>query len=380
MRALWVIPFLCVTACVPSLPSRGPVDLRSVETHVTRFGFAVPRGGLCPGQPVDLDMELVTSDGEKLYPKRHEIEDAIFDLSQVRLSSAQGTFDRDGRFFPNPDPRVSAQTGFMFYVSVPHGPTFTARYPPIYECDQSLGRAGEVGLQGERGSDALYTDWSHPTARDPSGGTSGFSGGDGGIGGDGPSFTVYVTWVRTPDYTRLLAARAEGDVEGFFLRAPGSPLSIIARGGSGGNGGIGGRGSNSLTQRTVSSSGSKRSRSAWGSQTAPVFVQAGPGGNGGAGGQGGHGGQVHVVLDDRFNDLAGWITTDATGGAGGQGGRGGYGGDNRPDGPNIHETSALKGTPGAHGADGPRGPDGAATIERGAVLAHFENLGAIVPL
>jgi hypothetical protein len=40
----------------------------------------------------------------------------------------------------------------------------------------------------------------------------------------------------------------------------------------------------------------------------------------------------------------------------------------------------LKGNPGAHGADGPRGPAGTATIERGEVLAHFANLGAIVPL
>jgi len=48
---------------------------------------------------------------------------------------------------------------------------------------------------------------------------------------------VFVTWVETADYAKVLASRAEGDIVMLTLVAPGYPLNVIAIGGTGGDGG-----------------------------------------------------------------------------------------------------------------------------------------------
>ncbi len=361
---------------------RGPVDLRDSETHVVRFGVDAPRGGICPGQPVTIDVELTADVGGRtlrLTRTRRDLDDAIFDMRQLRIASAQGRIDEEGRFFPSDDPLVSAQSGFVFYVDVPRGPTFSVRYPPVYECATPFGREGQAGVDGPRGDDALIEDLSDgpPFGASADGerpSATGVSGGNGGPGGAGPELTVYVTWVRTPDYTKLLAARVEGDVHGLTLRAPGTPLDVLARGGRGGAGGRGGQGASGLD--AVWTVGRRRARG----HLVKSFTRGGLGGSGGNGGEGGAGGSVRIIVDERF-DLESWVHVDVQGGEGGPGGRagpGGRGGSSNSAG--ARETSASAGLPGTVGRDGAPGPNGQVTFERGDVQAHFEGLGAIVPL
>ena len=358
---------------------RGPIDLRDAETHVVKFGVDAPRGGICPGEPVSLDVELTAEVGlstVRLTQHRRELEDAIFDMRQLRFASAQGTIDEEGRFFPNADPLVSAQSGFVFYVAVPRGPTFSVRYPPVYECATPFGREGQPGVPGPRGEDALYEDRTDASAAAAADGelpsATGFNGGDGGRGGAGPELTIYVTWVQTPDYTRLLAARAEGDLHGLALRAPGTPLDVLARGGRGGAGGSGGQGASGLDEVRRG----KRGRG----HVVKSFTRGGLGGAGGNGGEGGPGGSVRVVVDDRF-DLDSWVHVDVQGGEGGAGGRAGAGGrGGASDASGARETSASSGLPGTMGRTGPSGPEGHVSFERGDVHAHFAGLGAVVQL
>ena len=357
---------------------RGPIDLREAETHVVKFGVDAPRGGICPGQPVSLDVELtaeVAGRNVRLTQTRRDLDDAIFDMRQLRFASAQGRIDEEGRFFPNADPLVSAQSGFVFYVTVPRGPTFSVRYPPVYECATPFGREGQAGVAGPHGEDALYEDRSAPTTAASADGelpsATGFNGGDGGGGGPGVDVTIYVTWVQTPDYTRLLAARADGDVHGLTLRAPGTPLDVLARGGRGGAGGDGGQGASGLDEIRRG----KRGRT-----LVKGFTRGGLGGTGGNGGEGGTGGSVRIVVDERF-DLESWVHVDVEGGEGGAGGRAGAGGrGGARTAAGARETSASSGLPGTVGKQGPSGGRGHVSFERGDVHAQFEGLGAIVPL
>ncbi len=256
-----------------------------------RLGLAGPRAAICPGEPVKLDvvLDVVDEDGEtmKLVPHRRTFEDAIFDVRQLRVSSPQGFFDGDGVFYPKPDVAASVQTGFVLYARAPHGPSFSVRFPPAYECTASIGR-------------------------------------DGPTGGEGPRFEVFVTWVKTPDYTKLLAARAFGEVDAITLVAPGTPLVARACGGRGAAG-----------------------------------VPGGDGGDGGAGGD------VTIVVDDRFDDLERMVTADVRGGDGGPAG--------------YDELLARTQTEGIRGRPGKHGPRGKASIVRGRdVRSRFEGLGAIV--
>ncbi len=257
-----------------------------------RFGLAGPRATICPGEPVKLDvvLDVVDEDGEamKLVPHRRTFEDAIFDVRQLRVASAQGFFDGDGVFYPSPDVTASVHTGFVLHARAPNGPSFAVRFPPAYECTARIGR-------------------------------------DGPTGGKGPRFEVFVTWVRTPDYTKLLGARALGDVDTITLVAPGTPLLARARGG-----------------------------------------QGAAGQPGRDGGDGGAGGEVTLVLDDRFDDLARMVTSDVRGGDGGPAG--------------YDEVLARTQAEGTRGKPGKHGDPGRATIVRGKdVRSRFEGLGAIVP-
>lgn len=276
-------------ACVPA--PRAAIDLERVETRQVRFGLASPRAAVCPGEPVKLDvvLDVVDEDGDamKLVPHRRTFEDSIFDVRQLRVSSPQGFFDGDGVFYPKPDVTASVQTGFVLYARAPNGPSFSVRFPPSYECTASIGRDGPTGDKG-------------------------------------PRFEVFVTWVKTPDYTKLLAARAFGEVDALTLVAPGTPLLARARGGQGAAG-------------------------------AP----------GADGGEGGPGGEVTIVVDDRFDELERLVTSDVRGGDGGPAG--------------YDEVLARTQSEGIRGKPGKHGAPGKATIVRGDdVRSRFEGLGAIV--
>jgi hypothetical protein len=352
-------------ACVPA--PRGPIDLTRVEARVVHFGLKSPRSAICPGEPVALDVMLdVVDPGDhdakprRLVPHRHEIDDAIFDVRQLQLSSPNGTFDTAGVFHPNDDVQASVHTGFVLYARAPHGPAFSVRFPPSYECTANIGASGRPGADGHDGEDALFVDRDEDVLAPgvaQGGPAIGRPGQPGGEGAEGPRLTVFVTWVRTPDYTKLLAARAAGDVDRLTLVAPGTPLEIIARGGHGGAGGRGGQGATGMD-----ASGGGR------------------GGTGGIGGEGGKGGSVHVVLDERFEDLERYVVTDVRGGSGGAGGMPGRGGQGTRGDRIGSARMGAEGPAGANGPTGRAGPFGRASIVRGDVHARFENLGAIVAL
>ncbi len=226
-------------------------------------------------------------------------------MRQLHVSSSQGTFDQRGSLPSEPRRHRSVQTGFVLYARAPRGPAFAVRFPPSYECTAGLGESGRDGVAG--------TSWSRRSRERPVEdiGSSrhlpaagGRQGGAGGIGAPGPRFSVYVTWVRTPDYTKLLAARSEGDVDRVVLVAPGTPLSILARGGSGGRGGIGGDGAKALGASLPGGVGGRR-RSRW---TRRI------------------GWRSRCLLRRTLRDIERMIVTDVRGGDGGAGGTGGDGG------------------------------------------------------
>lgn len=353
-------------ACAPS--PRAPADLRVTDARVVRFGLGTGVGAICPGSAVPIELQLearVDGHDVTLFRHRRDLDDRVFDLAQVHLSSPQGTFDRDGVFHASPDVLATAQSGYVLHVRVPNGPAFAVRYPPSYACGSPFGKEGSQGVEGQAGTDAVLGEAEgHVTADGTGLAGGGRPGNPGGPGGTGPKMTVFVTWVSSPDYTRLLAARSVGDAGGLTLVEPGTTLSVVARGGPGGRGGRGGRGA-----------------------AAFAVEQAGaPGGAGGRGGPGGVGGEVELVLDERFPELERWVRADVSGGVGGEGGLGGQGGgplgrlaagDRRGA---AHYDYGQPGPTGMNGGSGAPGASGKVSIVRRDVRALFEGLGPIVPL
>lgn len=368
---LCLLATVAVSACVPT--PRAPIDLRTADAKVVRFGLATGQSAVCPGSAVRVEAQLEAvlegdTDAVTVFQHRREIDDRIFDLAQLHLSSPHGTFDRDGIFHASPDVLATAQTGFVLNVRAPRGPSFAVRYPPSYECTKTIGGEGAPGGDGDPGEDAILGESEGHFSL----GGDGLAGGGrpghpGGTGAAGPKVTVYVTWVRSPDYTRLLAAKAVGDVDGFTLVAPGTTLEVVARGGRGGHGGRGGRGAAAFS----------------------IYEPSGPGGAGGVGGTGGDGGDVELVLDERWEDLSRWVRVDIDGGAAGEGGVGGQGGEA---GREVHLTKKGRpssttpydygppGPPGLHGGTGNHGRAGSYRSVRADVSKAFEGLGPVVPL
>jgi len=370
-RVALALALCTLVGCVPTRTA--PIDLYRADTKVIRFALKNPRSAICPGEPVAMDVELdAIVDGDILHLKQHrfDLDDRIFEPRQLHLSSAQGFFAENGSFYPNPDVTASVQTGFVFFVRAPHGPAFSVRFPPSYECTAIIGGVGRYGAPGGNGEDAITVDRNADvvTGDDPNAAARGHTAQDGGPGGEGPRFSVYVTWVRTPDYTKLLAARSFGDVQRLTLVAPGTPLNVRALGGQGGAGGRGGQGGRGLMMGT-----SSRGRAMYGAGAT--------GGTGGTGGMGGSGGDIDIYIDERFDDLERMVVANVDGGPGGPGGQPGRGGDGgRPnDFTRGTEGSLSTGAPGSSGGDGRRGHPGNARVARADVRAHFDGLGAVVP-
>ncbi|MBX3192476.1 MAG: hypothetical protein KF819_36130 [Labilithrix sp.] len=362
-----VVMGCAVGGCVPMRTA--PVDLYRADTRVVRLALKNPRSAICPGQPLDLDVELdAVVDGEMrhLVQRRYDLDDAIFDLRQLHLSSPQGFFGENGAYYPSPDVTVSAQTGFVIYARAPHGPAFSVRFPPAYECTATIGAPGRYGAPALDGDDAIAAERNHEIDEgqdDVSPAAAGHAGQEGGPGGKGPDLTVYVTWVRTPDYTKLLAARSLGDLDRVTLVAPGTTLKVLARGGQGGAGGRGGQGARGLP-------GDRR-------DGRYVYGRGGRGEAGGEGGEGGAGGNVEIVVDDRFDDLERMVVADVRGGEGGPGGLPGKGGEGGW--AAFREGGSLRGAPGPSGPNGKPGRAGSARLVRASVQDRFEGMGPIVP-
>ncbi len=332
------------------------MDLRDAEVKEIRFALRHPRSAICPGEPVPLDvaMDVQLRDGDRMTvaQRRVDLDEPIFSLDQLNLSSPQGRFE-DGVFLPDPDARTSIGTGFVFYARAPRGPAFAIRFPPYYECG---GKIGGAGIAGRPGSNESEPNPGNGDAFDEAiTGPRSSASIEGVDGGHGPKLTVFVTWVETPDYTKVLAGRAEGDIDMLTLVAPGYPLNVIAVGGSGGDGGQGSCG-----------------------------LSARGGGTGGVGGKGGDGGVVDVIVDERFADLEGYVNVDVRGGAGGRAGPGGPGGAReivrkrtRKGQLGDYVPVGTSGPPGFPGTRGARGAAGTFTLRSGAVRTKFEGLAGV---
>ena len=349
-------------SCVPA--PRAPIDLQKAEAKTIRLGLRHPRSAICPGEPVELDfsMEVDTDDGDRFHvvARRVDIDDAIFDPSQLYLSSPQGRFE-DGVFYPAEDARLSLGTGFVFYARAPRGPAFSVRFPPYYECDGYVGGEGKAGVRGRDDAIGVVGKPLPGLDRQALAGDEVGDRVDGGAGGVGPKLTVYVTWVRTADYSKLLAARSVGDIDMLSFSAPGYPLDVVARGGHGGDGGRGRQGA----------------------------TGGGAGSAGGSGGPGGDGGELEVVVDERFPELESSLRIDVRGGDGGRGGSPGPGGERemrqvyrRRKGGGRSATgdwvpNGPRGVPGPSGSAGARGADGRFVIRSGEAASQFAGVGAL---
>lgn len=342
--------------CFPG--PRGPVDLRDAEVKEIRLQLRHPRAAICPGEPVPLDVSIdAMIDGQLTTVRQHrdEIDEPIFSLADLHLESPQGTFE-DGVFIPNVDARDSLGSGFVFYARAPRGPAFSVRFPPYYECGGKIGGAGQDGYSGLN-----LTEPNHAGGRPFSETIAGRHKADtvGGIdGGKGPRLSVYVTWGRTADYTRVLVGHSEGDIEMVTMVAPGYPLNVVAIGGNGGDGGKGMQGQSG----------------------------AGQGGSGGDGGKGGDGGEVDVIVDERFPELEQMINVDVSGGQGGGYGPGGAGGERklqayRSKKRGLHYVPVGDpGKPGFPGLAGKHGEKGTFFIRRADIHPQFAGVAGLTLL
>ena len=359
---------LMMVAC--RIAPRGPVDLRDAHVVQVYLGAKGARQSFCPGEaaPLDVVIDAVLPGDDRttrFHTHREDLWDWLFDPVTLRMASAQGSIDEEAIFHASRDPLVSAN-GYLIDLHT-SGPAFGLRFPPSYECVTtfgSTGRIGESGRDGERGP------W---TVDEP---MAGQTGGDGGAGGPGPSFRVFVTWVRTPYYPKLLAAVAEAGFDGVALAPPDRALTITARGGDGGAGGRGGPGAPG--QYECRWNRRKKEHSAC---LPTVDLKPGFGGTGGAGGEGGTGGELEVHVDRRYPEIAERLALDVRGGAGGIGGRGGAGGNNA-----VSSQYAMKseesefGTPGRAGANGAAGANGTSRIVFDDIAPVFARVKTIEPL
>jgi hypothetical protein len=259
-------------------------------------------------------------------------------------------------FVPDADARTSLGSGFVIYARAPRGPAFSIRFPPYYECGGRIGGRGVAGRSGIDEAEANPENPARAVLDETIGGAPSSPSIDGGRGGRGPRLSVFVTWVMTADYTKVLAGRAEGDIDMLTLVAPGYPLNVIAQGGRGGDGGRGTRGTS----------------------------DGGRGGTGGKGGRGGDGGVVDVVLDERFADLEGYVNVDVRGGEGGAAGNGGPGGDREIVKTRRHKGRdeqyvqvGTSGPPGVAGVMGQRGEEGSFRVHAGSVREKFEGVAGL---
>ncbi|QWP78617.1 hypothetical protein J5226_09565 [Lysobacter sp. K5869] len=361
------------------------VHLEQARIESMQIDLADGAASVCPRQRVQMHAVVAAQLPKQPAPLLYETwrgangtrRNGMLDFRNFAFSSQQGRFDELGWFEPNPDVLASLDSGFAISASLVH-PTAqfarTAHYPASYDCIDRIGAAAGPGIDGrdggygERGRDGY--DGAHGGR-----GEYGRNGGDGEPGGDGYGgmhVRAYATYVATARYPRLLAVRLEGDVEDFVLAPPDRAFVVVAAGGRGGQGGDGGSGG----AGGDGGDGNKdKDRPGYGGEGG----DGGDGGYGAPGGRGGDGGQIELIYDRRFPELAGWLRMDASGGSGGDGGSAGASGSGG-DGGDGGSGSGRDGRSGNYGSSGPtglRGRDGFARMQAGDVAERFRDLPGV---
>ncbi len=377
------LALLSTTGCgfFRRLAGNDVISLDKAEVKSMAVDLRKQQKTICPREPVQMAIFAeVVLEGDK-QAKQVETwaghggvnKNDKLDFVDFAFHSAQGSFDRDGWFSPNPD--LLASVGKEFEIKSvfrrrPDKFTFTTSYKPDYTCIKGAGGGGTPGQAGNSGSDGTAgNDGQQGTDTRAGGnggdGSSGTAGGNGGDGSAGPHLVVYATLVKTPFYERLVALMIEGDNKDFLLVPENQTVTIHANGGGGGSGGSGGAGGRG------GSGGSGNPGGAGG--------RGGTGGPGGNGGNGGPGGTIELVYDARFADLRNHIGLDVAGGAPGPAGSGGHGGGAgsggngmTPSGSSGKSPPPAKGGPagsegssGASGTPGNAGPQGQASAKAG---------------
>lgn len=382
---------LTVSGCGAVRTIAGINTLRLDQARIESMQLDLADGAtsVCPRQRVQMHAVVAAQLPKQPAPLLYETwrgsngtrRNGMLDFRNFAFSSPQGGFDELGWFAPNPDVLATLDSGFAISATLVH-PTAqfarTVQYPASYDCIDRIGAAagpgadGRDGRYGDRGRDGY--DGAHGGR-----GEYGRNGGDGEPGGDGYNgmrVRAYATYVATARYPRLLAVRLEGDVGDFVLAPPDRGFVVVAaggrggQGGDGGSGGAGGDGGDGNRDR-----GKDKDRAGYGGDGG----DGGDGGYGAPGGRGGDGGQIELIYDRRFPELAGLLRMDASGGPGGDGGSAGASGSGG-DGGSGGQGSGRDGRSGNYGSSGPSGPrgrDGFARMQAGEVTEFFRDLPGV---
>ncbi|ROU07709.1 hypothetical protein [Lysobacter enzymogenes] len=321
------------------------VHLEQARVDSMQIDLASGAATVCPRERVQMHVVVGAQLPSQAAPLLYESwrggngtrRNGMLDFRNFAFNSEQGRFDELGWFAPDPDVLATVDSGFAIGANLIHPSAQfarTAHYPPSYDCIAAVGAPGGGGAQGRDGS---YGD-SGSDGRDGGhgglGGLGGYgrNGGDGEPGGggyDGPHLRAYATYVATGRYPKLLAVRVEGDLEDLVLAPAGRAFTVIA-----------------------------------------------------GGGRGGEGGEIELVYDRRFPELAELLRFDVSGGIGGDGGSAGSGGSGG-DGGHGGLGKGRDGRSGDYGSSGPVGPAGRPGLARmwaGDVSAQFRGLPGVKPL
>lgn len=332
----FTVALLCLGSAVSACSRRPPPDFRpdpALVERIREIRIHTDRSAACPGDLIGASYEAILDDRsvlpfERRYDRRNPPPLHVVFLGRT---SHEAESQEDGDWVTDPDPLVSALTGFRLNVFLRAKPSVNASavVAPEYSCLRTVfrfvGRPGDVGQPG----------------------------------GDGPDITIRIGILSSPFYQRLLVVGIEvGYAPPFFVLAdadrvpPADWLVVESWGGAGGRGRDGSPG--------VAGAGGVPGCP--GSAGAP----GGAGGNGGAGASGGRGGRITIIAPAEEPFVAGLVDAGSRGGPGGAGGRGGKGGpggkggEARPTDPNRRCERGSDGPAGPDGRPGPEGPPGAA--------------------
>ncbi len=294
--------------------------------RIAEIRMIVGEGRVCPGNVIRASYEAVLEDGSIVpFATRYD-DDRPPSLHVVFLSlnSPEAQPRRDGGWATDPDPLVSAVTGFRLNAYLRANPSLSVSevVAPDYTCQRHA-----YSFRGRRGS-------------------------RGQIGQPGPDVTVRLDVLSSPFYEELLVAGVEvGQAPPFYVLADASYmphadwLIVESMGGPGGRG-VAGR------------DGSPGAKGADGCP-AGAGGAGGAGGNGGPGGAGGQGGHITIMVPDDQPLLAGLVEAHSSAGPGGKGGPPGQGGSGGEGGKGVSgNQKCADGAAGAAGADGAAGVDG----------------------
>lgn len=295
-RLASALTFLILAGCTAPAPE--PIAIARVRA----LRITPNQSRVCPGTPIEAHYTAVIDDAS-LRP----IEESAV-LGTLELTGVAAQPRTDGGWDTDPDPLVSAATGFHLHAALRENRAISADtiIVPQYDCHPvSLWLA-------TRGAP-------HP----------------------GPDVSVRVSQLRTPFYdsVALIAINVEDRPTMHVLLGPSQfqrgTIRISADGGAGAQG----------RQGATGLSGTS------------ACADGGDGTNGQDGEPGGSGGQFTVYVQDEHQGLLDLIQATNSGGRGGPGGRGGYGGRPGPPSgnPPCSPRAGKAGTNGRAGDDGRNG-------------------------